>query len=273
MAHFEKLTNFQNIETISNLFSRYQHLDQEEHPFFIVLIGSPGVGKTTTARNILNGLHMNYDNFYNVSLDTLVEKVKPYRSVTRNAYQHMKQGKNKLNNKNYIQLSTIYTSFIYAKQPNFKANQTRRRVINGIKNNGKNSATNLKSLDTLLWEGLNHGVQNGWNILYDTTVSKTGNKIKKEVMDLLDKNRKYTLIVIHITADEEQIKEQLSKRHLRMIEENYIRAIPPKLVGKFLLENKEGYDVTKHYFETGAYLEKYPDTLEGFLFLEYDNTL
>lgn len=269
---FNTLNQFQNLNTISRLFSNGKKLIPEKSPLFIVLIGSPGVGKTSTATHIFEEHNWDINTFYKISLDTLVERVKPYRNLTRNAATHYRQGKDKLNNNNYQKLSTIYSSYISTRHPNFKANQTRRRVLEGIKPNTKQGK--LKSLNDLLWEGMEHAINQGYNILYDTTIASNGEKIKTEVMNRIEEyegDRRYTLVVIHITADKEQIERQLKKRHNRMLENKYIRAIPPKLIGKFLKDNKEGFDNVQEYFESKEYLEDFPDAIQGYEFIEKNN--
>jgi len=50
---------------------------KSETPYCVVLVGAPGVGKTTKAREILRNMDMDYDTFFNISLDRIVERIKP----------------------------------------------------------------------------------------------------------------------------------------------------------------------------------------------------
>ena len=254
---------------------------------FAVIIGSPGTGKTTTSQVILQQKDMDYDSFYKVSLDSLTESVKPYRNLTRNAYFHLKKGKKEINNSNLGVLSGITSSFISAKKTNFKANKTRKRVFEGVTNKIKNEDPALRSLDQLLWKGLEFGIQHQFNILYDTTIGKTGDKIIKEIIPLLATAPvPYQLIVILVEAPEDQIKQQLGKRHQNFInimekEEQdgisqnnrtgYIRAIPVGAIKYMIEPNQKGFKAIKEYVASEEFEEKYAGKLASVEFVKHVN--
>uniref|UniRef100_A0A6C0KV78 Zeta toxin domain-containing protein n=1 Tax=viral metagenome TaxID=1070528 RepID=A0A6C0KV78_9ZZZZ len=284
---FTTLNQLQNERVIADLFSDHRELRAQDTPIFAVIVGSPGTGKTTTSRAILQERGMNYDDFYKVSLDTLTESVKPYRNLTRNAYFHLKKGKREINNSNLGVLSGITSSFISAKKSNFKVNKTRRRVFEGITNKAKNEDPTLQSLDELLWKGLTFGVQHQFNILYDTTIGKTGDKIIKEIIPLLAAAPVlYQLLVILVEAPEEQIKQQMGKRHQNFINKmeqedihqlpqdsrvGYIRAIPLGII-KFMIEpNQKGFKAIKDYVKSDEFEEKYADKFASVEFIKREN--
>jgi hypothetical protein len=62
-----------------------------KRPVFIFLIGCPGAGKTSMARKKINELEGNgfYEQMYNVSLDTIVENIKPFRNYTVKTYKDL----------------------------------------------------------------------------------------------------------------------------------------------------------------------------------------
>jgi len=284
---FSTLNELQNERVVADLFSNHHELHAQDAPIFAVIIGSPGTGKTTTSRAILQEKGMDYDSFYKASLDSLTESVKPYRNLTRNSYFHLKQGKKELNNSNLGVLSGITSSFISAKKVNFKVNKTRRRVFEGVANKIKNEDPALQSLDQLLWKGLHFGIQHQFNILYDTTIGKTGDKIIKDLIPLLASSPvPYQLIVILVEAPEEQIKQQLGKRHQNFInvmekeEHNgipqnkrtgYIRAIPLGATKYMIEPNQKGFKAVKEYIASDEFEKKYEGKLASIEFVKREN--
>lgn len=260
---FHTLIQLQDERVIADLFSNHQKLPSQDNPILIIMVGSPGTGKTTMANKIIQEQELHDSDFYKVSLDRLTESVKPYRNLTRNAYTHLTRNKKELNNSNLAKISGIYTSFIHAKKENFKANKTRRRIFEGVTNKAKNEDPAILSLNELLWKGLRHGIQHRFNILYDTTIGKTGDKIKTEITDVLAEfpDIKYKLLVVLVEAPEEQIKQQLEKRHQNFIKKGYIRAIPLRPIKGMIEDNQKGYNTAKEYFNSEEFEEKYPNLL------------
>lgn len=291
---FKILENAQNTEKIVSIFGNNKpNSELKPNPLLVILVGSPGVGKTTKAKEFLEReLNVDYNKFYNISLDSLVERVKPYRNATKRLYNTLKnkRGTEPLTNENYAVLSEAYLQTIMTNKSDFKLPNTTQRILNkisGINQNTKknkykskkNEPTNLKSLNQLREDGLIYGIQNGLNILYDTTLVKTRDKIKANIMPILEtynKEVKYKIVVILVTAEVDDIKKRLKERHEKMIleEEPYIRAVSPKLVKKFVEENKDAFDKARTYYESGSYEQVTPNTSytsEDFLFKEIYN--
>jgi broad-specificity NMP kinase len=291
---FKILENAQNTEKIVSIFGNNKpNSELKPNPLLVILVGSPGVGKTTKAKEFLEReLNVDYNKFYNISLDSLVERVKPYRNATKRLYNTLKnkRGTEPLTNENYALLSEAYLQTIMTNKSDFKLPNTTQRILNkisGLNQNTKktkykskkNEPTNLKSLNQLREDGLIYGIQNGLNILYDTTLVKTRDKIKANIMPILEtynKEVKYRIVVILVTAEVDDIKKRLKERHEKMIleEEPYIRAVSPKLVKKFVEENKDAFDKARTYYESGSYEQVTPNTSytsEDFLFKEIYN--
>lgn len=284
---FNRLENVQNTETVARVFSNGKPpYELKPQPYMVILVGSPGVGKTTKAKEFLKRmLQVDYDKFYNISLDSLVERVKPYRVATKALHNTLKRrkGNTPLNNSNYSILSEPYLATIMSKNSNFKIPSTMARItrkIEGAENvrEPRGPAGALKSLNDLRKEGLIYGVNNGLNILYDTTLAKTRDKIKADIMPILEMNKdvKYKIVVILVSASENAIKGRLAKRHKEMLEEAdpYIRAVPPKMVARFIEDNKVGFDRAREYFEAASYERNTPEsfyTKNDFSFIEIDN--
>ena len=66
----------------------------------------------------------------------------------------------------------------------------------------------------------------------------------------MNKEVKYKIIVILVTAEVKNIQNRIKGRHNKMLEENnpYIRAIDPKLTDMFVKDNKDGFDNAKKVF-------------------------
>jgi dephospho-CoA kinase len=284
---FNTLDNVQNIERVARVFSNGKPpYELKPQPYMVILVGSPGVGKTTKAKEFLKRkLQVDYDKFYNISLDSLVERVKPYRIATKALHNTLKarKGNASLNNQNYSILSEPYLSTIMSKNRNFKIPATMARItrkIEGAENvrEPRGAPGALKSLNDLRKDALIYGVINGMNILYDTTLLKTRDKVKADIMPVLEmnKNVKYKIVVILVSASEDAIKGRLAKRHKEMLEEAdpYIRAVPPKMVARFIEDNKVGFDKAREYFEAATYERNTPESFynkNDFTFIEIDN--
>jgi dephospho-CoA kinase len=262
---FKTLENAQNIEKIIKIFSHNTPKEelQSNTPTLIILVGSPGVGKTTKSRQFLNAIHMDSDNFYNVSLDSIVEHVKPYREITKELYDILvnERGSNKLSNNNTRLLSNIYLQTIKSKRSNLGQSLIGKSIIDKIIGETTNRKlkpfkSTLKSLNELKEEGLIYGIKNNYNIIYDTTLNSKKDKIKEDIMPLLEKyaDTTYNIITILVEAPVEDIKQRIKKRHDNMLKEGYIRSIGLSLVEKFVKENKEGFIKAKKYFEEDNYI-------------------
>jgi Cdc6-like AAA superfamily ATPase len=297
---FTKLENAQNVQKIAKIFAKDRpDYELKPNPNFVIVAGAPGVGKTTKSQQIIKKeLGLNYDDFYNISLDSLVERVKPYRNVTKRLHNTLKNKKSslgfpELNEKNFGLLSEVYLPTIMSNKSNFSltsteaakmakimalGNEAATEALKKKKSSPKEVATGLKHLNDLRKEGLIYGVMNGLNIIYDTTLTKSKDKIKQDIMPILEMNKevKYKITVILVTADVKNIQNRIKGRHNKMLAENdpYIRAINPRLTEMFVKDNKDGFDIAKDYFKSNAYESEKPSTPykpNDFKFIEVEN--
>ena len=113
------------------------------------------------------------------------------------------------------------------------------------------------TITNIFQQVLQEGLKKSYNMIYDTTFGPNKNKMD-HIMDLLaNVPIKYTIIVIHITATEEEIKQRIRQRHLKMIDEGYLRAIKLSLVSHFMKENANGYDAVKTAYQDPTYVDTF----------------
>jgi dephospho-CoA kinase len=302
---FNTLENAQDVAKVARIFGKDRPAYQlKPNPFLVVLVGSPGVGKTTKAREFLKKeLGVDYNDFYNIALDSLVERVRPYRAATKHLYNTIKAKRSgaPLRNENFAALSEVYLPTIMSSQANFKLPYTIARLTDKIEGkkaeakskpppkpkavngepkpkaangaratkkkmcDGEDGAGALMCLNRLRREGLVYAVANGLNILYDTTLTAGNDKIKNDIMPILELNKdvKYKIVVILVKAPGEIIRKRLDKRHREMLEEEnpYIRAVSPHLIKMFVEDNRKGFDNARHYFLKGSYESEVDDTV------------
>jgi hypothetical protein len=264
-------------EKIDLIFSKGKRklpeVSKDQSPYFIFIVGSPGVGKTSKLKslfkyeNISNKLgeerklkeefkksNVTYNDFYEISLDLILEKVVPWRNATMKLYNFIRGNQENyeltLNNINEISKFAIYQT----STENFGL--TKKKIEKQMANikTKRTKTGGAGRFYTIAEEALQRAIKKRHHIIYDTTLDGTTNKIDK-VIKLLELGQqgnsglKYKIKVILVTAPEEQIVQQLNSRHSRMIEKRKgIRAIKPSLVRKFLSDNLTGWEAAKlHY--------------------------
>ena len=155
MDDFKNLDNAQNVEIIANIFANNKPISElkSDDPQCIILVGAPGVGKTTQMERYLSELGYDYNKFYNISLDSIVEKVKPYRNTTMRVYRALKDKKTNLNDTNFGILNGIYLPTIMSYNTNLSLATTEKKMMKKIANRytlknggGKRKRVNQKSL-------------------------------------------------------------------------------------------------------------------------------
>jgi hypothetical protein len=146
-AHrIHSLEEAQHIEKISNIFSNYRNIahcrpPSGERPLLVIIAGSPGVGKTTQLQRFLQAQGLQSDNFYKVSLDSLVEHVSAYRIATSQLYDKILQSKKgqPLDDKDYGTLSGVYSTMITSRKPDFGLPEAVERISKKIQNAEKDT--------------------------------------------------------------------------------------------------------------------------------------
>jgi hypothetical protein len=253
------------LEKIVRIFSNGKSMHQlqpaeGERPQLFIVGGSPGVGKTTQIGQIIRKMGHDPNAFYNVSLDSIVENVKPYRIATKLIYDDLKsrRGNDPLTDKDLALLSEIYLGTITSKREMMYLTHTVHRLLDKIEQGNEKKPVKAKKKEdvyeafpTLIdrrLEGLEEGIKHGVNIIYDVTFQGRTNVIARDLMPILNKyaemgHPKYEIHVILISSTPQRIRRQLNMRHEEMLSgpNAFIRAIPPRMIERYIEENQVGY--------------------------------
>jgi hypothetical protein len=91
-----------------------------KRPVIIITAGSPGVGKSTIAKEQFNNFGIDPKKVYTVSMDTLLEHNRLFRNETKKLYHKWHNIKGDFTNSNYAKFSGISSAAYDAKQANLK---------------------------------------------------------------------------------------------------------------------------------------------------------
>ena len=259
------LQNADILEKIVHIFSNGKSMRQlqpaeGERPQLSIVGGSPGVGKTSQIGQIIRKMGYAPHAFYNVSLDGIVENVKPYRIATKIIYDDLKSrgGNDPLTDKDLALLSEIYLGTITSKRQMMHLTHTVHRLLDKIEQGEEKKSVKAKKTEdvydafpTLIerrLEGLEEGIKHGVNIIYDVTFQSKTNIVARDLMPILNKyaemgRPKYEIHVMLISSTEPRIRRQLHMRHEEMLSgpDAFIRAIPPRMIERYIEENQVGY--------------------------------
>lgn len=258
------------IDAIFSNGRKLKAVDKNERPYFIFLVGSPGVGKTYMLNKIFG---KRLDNFYKVSVDSILERITPFRNATKQLYNILKKypiDSNKQidqNNPNVnftrddftlLNFSSLYqtkkpfnkeiSEKLKEKIPKALKLQEERKIaydmhklkLQDRPDEEKKQEGGDESITTISKNAIERAITNRYNIIYDTTLTEKFTKIT-DIMDVLENNingGKYNIFVILVEAegkdDDEkakQIMERINERHKKMIRnERYIRTIRKSLI-------------------------------------------
>jgi len=265
-VQISSLKNANMLEKIVRIFSNGKSMRQlqpaeGERPQLFIVGGSPGVGKTTQIGQIIRKMGHDPNAFYNVSLDSIVENVKPYRIATKLIYDDLKsrRGNDPLTDKDLALLSEIYLGTITSKREMMYLTHTVHRLLDKIEQGNaekkpvkaKKKEDVYEAFPTLIerrLEALEEGIKHGVNIIYDVTFQGRTNVVARDLMPILNKyaemgHPKYEIHVMLISSTEPRIRRQLHMRHEEMLSgpDAFIRAIPPHMIERYIEENQVGY--------------------------------
>lgn len=215
------------------IFTRHTDLPYEqlqphggEKPFFVLLYGPPGSGKSYTFAHLSEIIPgVDPKKAVSISLDALAESVGKFRSKTMEAYSA----------KNMNSLSGIYTSTIRGTYDNAVYNKAPPKP-----KKGEAIPAKFPSLTDIRIQALDTSIAEGKNIIYERTVSSTREDTFQD--EIFAKTRgRYTVYVVFPQVDSvEELAGRLAKRVNTMAKtKGFARHVPPELAESFLRTHNE----------------------------------
>lgn len=216
----------------------FKNLPTPDVPTFVLLIGSPGSGKSTALRRMKELTGLDPKDAAQISLDSLVESVAPFRAKTSALAQSMMAAEGvalgpnvpkKLVNAIAGKTSGTYTTY-----------------MKGKKNNRPNHLGEElpQSLNELRFALLDKALGEGKNIVYERTVSSAKEDfLREEVLGRIYASKKpYKIYVIYTKIDDPaMLEERLRRRPLNMMMRDppFFRGVPSFLAKKFIETHEE----------------------------------
>ena len=225
-------------EAIFTKGRRFTGLSTPEEPIFVLLIGTPGSGKSTALARLPELVGLNPDDAVQISLDSLVESLEPFRAKTAEIATAMltERGLALQNNLGENVVSNIasktsgpYLSFMKAKKNNRP---------------GKVGKPLEQSLNEMRFALLEKALSEGKNIIYERTISDASkDTLREEVFARIRASGKpYKVYVVYTKIDDPAVlRERLRRRPLGMMQRNppFFRGVPATLAEKFIGNHEE----------------------------------
>jgi predicted ABC-type ATPase len=225
-------------EAIFTKGKRYAALPSPEQPTFVLLIGTPGSGKSTALARLPELVGLNPDDAVQISLDSLIESLEPFRAKTAAIATTMleERGLPLRNNlpENVVSNIAGKTSGPYLSLMKAKKNNRPNTL-------GKPLAMSLNEMRFALLE---KALAEGKNIIYERTISDSKkDTLREEVFERIRASgRPYKIYVVYTKIDDPTVlRERLRKRPLAMMERNppFFRGVPAVLADKFIANHEE----------------------------------
>lgn len=216
----------------------YDKLPTPEQPIFVLLIGTPGSGKSTALARLPDLVGLNPKEAVQISLDSLVESLEPFRAKTTAIAQAMleERGFNLGTNlpENVVSNIAGKTSGPYLSYMKSKKNNRPGKVGQALP----------MSLNEMRYALLQKALTEGKNIIYERTISDAKkDTLKEEVFaQILASDRPYKIYVVYTKIDDEVLlRDRLRRRPLDMMARNppFFRGVPSSLAGKFIANHEE----------------------------------
>ena len=216
----------------------FSDLSTPEQPIFVLMIGTPGSGKSTALARLPKLVGLDPDDAVNISLDSLIESLQPFREKTAAIASAMlaDSGIESSNNASEELVSTIagktsgpYLSYMKAKKNN------RPGMV------GKPLPMSMNEIRYFLLE---KALAQGKNIIYERTISDASkDTLRDEVFAKIAASGKpYKIYIVYTKIDDEELlKTRLRMRPLAMMKRNppFFRGVPSSLAGKFIRNHEE----------------------------------
>ena len=251
-----------------------------EHPIVVVLIGAPGVGKSSGhAAAIASGL-LPADDYATINLDTLLESLEPFRAASAMAYYL----KHRPDTREATQFSSI---FAYGTRKEnlgmFKWYNTARNAIAPVV--GSETLTTLntirerfrplaekeaaKKLTELNEEAIHRAIQKQVNMVYETTLSvaKNGRVAKIDDLMVAVQGTPYRVAFLHIRGDPtETATRLLARQEFGMPYEEFpfyrVVAATPEETMRLIEKTADGFRAVSRAYSGKAEFRELPNPLD-----------
>lgn len=190
-------------------------------PFFVLLYGPPGSGKSYTFANlskIIEGVDSR--EAVSISLDALAESVQPFRAKSLSLFKESRGNAKKLK-----EVENAYRSTIMGKYNN--------EFVGSSKNKNVKKYPSYQSLNDVRGEALNYSIQHRLNIIYERTVANASKDILQDEIFAKVKG-KYTVYIVYPQVDVSSLQSRLRSRVEAMSEVGFARYVNPDEAENFL---------------------------------------
>jgi hypothetical protein len=191
-----------------------------EKPFFVLLYGPPGCGKSYTFAHLSEIIpSVDSSKAVSISLDALAESVGKFRNRSLEAYKA----------EDYETCETLYTSTIRGTYNNSLYNKSP-----GKPKKGEPTPEKFPALTELRLQALDESIRRGLNIIYERTAASTKSDIFEDEIFVKTRGR-YNVYVIYPQVEKEELEARLAKRIHNMAKtKGFARYVPPELASDFL---------------------------------------
>jgi hypothetical protein len=216
----------------------YNALPSPPRPIFVLLIGTPGSGKSTALARMGELVGLDPNTAVQISLDSLIESLEPFRAKTSEVATEMlsESGLELRNNLPEEVVGEIagktsgpYLSFMRSKKNNRP---------------GKTGKPLEMSLNEMRYYLLEKALAEGKNIIYERTISDASkDSLKEEVFARIAASEKpYKIFVVYTKIDDEEVlRDRLRRRPIGMMRRNppFFRGVPSVMARKFIANHEE----------------------------------
>lgn len=197
-----------------------------EKPFFVLLYGPPGCGKSYTFAHLSDIIpSVDSSKAVSISLDALAESIGKFRTRSLEAYS---EG-------DYATCVGLYTSTIRGTYNNSLYNKSP-----GKPKKGETAPEKFPALTELRLQALDESIRRGFNIIYERTAASTKADIFQDEIFAKTKGR-YNVYVIYPQVEATELEARLTKRIHNMAKtKGFARYVPPEEAAQFL-ETHDSY--------------------------------
>ncbi len=216
----------------------YNRLPSPEQPIFVLLIGTPGSGKSTALARLDELVGLRPEDAVQISLDSLIESLAPFRAKTSELATKMlaERGLELRNNLPEEVVGEIAgkTAGPYVSYMKAKKNNRPGKVGNPLE----------MSLNEMRYYLLDKALAQGKNIIYERTISDASkDSLREEVFAKIAASGKpYKIFVVYTKIDDEEVlRDRLRRRPIGMMKRDpqFFRGVPSVMARKFIANHEE----------------------------------